>query len=120
MIRDDCHAIVLADVVQRNTFHLQVVMTSLEQHREVRVVVADKSALLPQQLDNGERRGLAQIIDILLVSHSKDKYTRAVQWLAGTVQRCRNRTHNVVRHGNIDLTGEFDEASLEVPLLRPP
>src|SRR5258708_3447431 len=48
MICDDCHAIVLTDVVEGNALHLQIVVPAFEQHREIRIVIVNNRAPLLQ------------------------------------------------------------------------
>src|SRR6266853_2731123 len=71
MICDDGHTIVRPNVVEGNALHLQIVMPAFEQYREIWVMVVNDRAPLLQQLDYGEGWRFAQIIDILLVGHTK-------------------------------------------------
>jgi hypothetical protein len=40
MVGADNDAIVAAEIIQRNAFHLKIVVASFEQHGEIRVVIA--------------------------------------------------------------------------------
>src|SRR5450631_1770433 len=57
------HAVVLAEILHRDTFHLQVVFPAFADEREIRVVIADLRARLLQQFNDGQGRGLAQIVN---------------------------------------------------------
>ena len=46
VIRDDQHAVVLAEIIQRGALHLQVVLAAFSDRGEIRVVVPDISSLL--------------------------------------------------------------------------
>ena len=46
VIGDDQHVVVLAEILQRSAFHLQVVFATFANEREVRVVIADLGAFL--------------------------------------------------------------------------
>src|SRR5690242_12589157 len=91
-------------------------MTPFEQHREIRIVEADNRTLLLEQFNDGESRRFAKIIHIFLVRHSEDQDARAIERFADVVEGGRDRVDDVVRHGDIDLASQFDEASLEIPL----
>src|ERR1022692_633888 len=114
VIGDDHDAVVLAQLVQFGPLHLQIVLSSLSNKREVGIVVADLSAFLLQQFDDGERGRLAQIIDVSLVGHAQNQDAGPVQRFLMPVQCSANGGEHVIRHVVVDFSREFDEAGAEV------
>src|SRR3977135_437182 len=62
VICDYEHTVILSEVVQRSAFHLQVVLASATDEREVRVVIADRRTLHLQQFNDRKRRGFTQVV----------------------------------------------------------
>ena len=117
MVGYDEHAVVLAEILKRSAFHLQIVLAAAPDKREVGVVIADRGALLLQQFDDGERRRLAQIVDVFLVRDAQNQHLRSVDGLLLLVERGDGRRDHVVGHGHVDLARQFDETRVEVELL---
>ena len=120
VVGDDEHAIVLAEIVERRTLHLQVVLAAAADEGKIRVVVADGRAFFLQQLDNRERGRLAQVVNIFLVGDAENQNLRSVDRLLLAIERGNGRRDHVVGHGHVDLAGQFDEAGAEVEFLRLP
>src|SRR5215470_16729704 len=70
MVRHDQHAIVVPEVFQWDAMHLQVILPAFANKRKVRVVVAYLRACVLQEFDDGQRRGLAQVVNIFFVSQA--------------------------------------------------
>src|ERR1022692_749436 len=96
VVGDDHDAVVVAQFVQFRAFHLQIVLASLADEREVGIVVADLGASLLQQFDDGEGGGLAQIIDIPFVGHAQDEDARPVDRFLAPVQRSADGSQYVI------------------------
>src|SRR5579864_959464 len=117
VVRYDDHGSVLLQVVEWRVGHLQVVLAAASHIFEVRIVVADVGAFFLEQLDDGQRRRFAQVVNILFICDAQDQDFRSVQSFAVAIQsRCRRR-HHVVRHVQVDFARQFNEASVEVVLL---
>src|SRR3974390_2491884 len=69
VIGDDQHAVVLAQVLDRNPRHLEIVFAPATDDRKVGIVVADLGAFLLQQFDDGQGGRLPQVVDVPLVGH---------------------------------------------------
>src|SRR5215469_14852641 len=78
MVGHDQYTVILADVLDRRAFHLQIVMAPFTDKRKVWIVVADLSAIVLQQFNNRQGRRLAQVIDVLLVGHAKYQHLGTV------------------------------------------
>ena len=76
------------------------------------IVVFDRSALGGEQMDDVQRRRLAQITDILLVSHTQHEQPASAQRFADIVEPVLDLAHPVDRHFRVDLAGQLDEAGL--------
>ena len=72
VVGNDHDAVVLSQLFDLRTLHLQVVLASFADEREIGVVVADLGSFFLQQFDDGKGGRLAQIIDILLISDAQD------------------------------------------------
>src|SRR5215468_2502854 len=90
MVCDDQHTIRFFDVLYRCAFHLQIVMASLADDRKIGIVVADLSAIRLQQLNYGQGRRLAQIVDVLLVRNTKYQHFGTFQSLPLLIQSSRD------------------------------
>ena len=66
MVGDDQYAVIRTKVIQRCAPELEVILSAFFQHREVRVVVADRCALCLQQVNDGQGRRFAKVIDIFV------------------------------------------------------
>ncbi len=67
MIRDDDNGIVLGEIVEWSTDHVQVVVTAMAYGWEGRVVVCHESTFFPQEFDDCQRWRLAQVVYISLI-----------------------------------------------------
>ncbi len=117
VVSDDEDGVVLAKVIQRGAGHVQIVMPASAHGGEEWVVVADLGAGLAKQLDDGERRGFAEVIDIALVGEAEDEDARSVEALLVLVESECGLFNHVVGHAGVDLAGELDEAGVKVKLL---
>jgi hypothetical protein len=116
MVGDDDDCIVLAEVVERCVGHVKGVVTALTDGWEIGVVVGDDGTSFAEELDDGERRRLAQIVDVALVSEAEDEDLRAVDGFAVAIEALGKLVDDEVGHVDIDFAGEFDEAGAEVEL----
>ena len=66
-------------------------------------MIADIGALFLQEPNNGQRRRLAKVVNILLISYSQDKYARAIQSFAPLVEGGNHGMHNMRRHAAVDF-----------------
>ena len=82
MVGDDDNGVVLAEIVQRRVGHVERVVAAVADGGEVGIVVGDDCALLAKQFDDGERRRLAQVVDVALVGQAEDQDLRPVDRLA--------------------------------------
>src|SRR5437879_3102638 len=78
MIGHDDHAIVLSEILQRGTFHLQIIFAALSDRGEKRIVIADLGPFFLQQFDDRQGRRFAQVVNITLVRHAQHEHTRSV------------------------------------------
>jgi hypothetical protein len=85
MIGNDHDGIVLVEILEWRVDHVQGVVTSVANCGEVWVVVEDLGALFAKQLDDGERRRLAQIVDVALIGQAQDENLRSIDGLAVAV-----------------------------------
>src|ERR1035441_3122118 len=67
VVGDDDGGVVLGQVVERSAGHIQVVVAAAAHGGKVRIVVGHDGAPLAQQLDDGQRGRLAQVVDVALV-----------------------------------------------------
>ena len=118
LVVGDDHAAVDAVVHRLLVDALEIEMRVLEL-RHVRIGVADDRAALRQQLEDVERRRLAQVVDVALVGDADHVHARAVDRLLLRVQRIDDPLHHELRHRAVDDAGQLDEARLEVVLLAP-
>ena len=88
--------------------------------RHVRVGVGDLGALGAKQLDQLQRRRLAQVAHVLLVGDAHEVHPAAAHGALRSVQRARDLLEAEVRHVLVDLPGELDELRVEVVLARLP
>src|SRR5574337_2203720 len=95
-------------------------MAHLAQAWNIGIMIGDLSSPLSQQFHDPQRRRLANVVNVPLVSDAEHQDSGAVQRLAMLVERSCYRLRNVVRHGGVDLAGEFNEAGGKVVLLRLP
>src|ERR1019366_3958040 len=116
VVGHDDDAVVLAEVFQFGALHLQVVFPAFSDEGEVGIVVANLRSVFLQQFDDGERRRLAEIVDVFFVGHAEDEKLRAIHRFLVPVQRVAYRGENVVRHVVVDLSGKLDEAGAEIKL----
>ena len=86
----------------------------------VRVVVDEVGAAFGQQPDDLQRGRLAHVADARLVGDAEDRNPRALDRLAGVVERAFDLLHAVVGHLHVDLPGELDELGGEVELAGAP
>ena len=86
----------------------------------MRVGVGDLGAARAQQLDQLERRGLAQVADVLLVGDADEVDAAALDGALVRVQRPDDLLEAEGRHVLVDLPGELDELRVEVELARLP
>src|SRR5271165_2974717 len=120
VVGDDQDAVVLAEILQFRALHLQVVLAAFANEWKVGIVIADLGSVFLQQFDNGERRRLAQIVDIFFVRHTQHQHAGAIHRLLVAVQRAGHGRQNVVGHVVVNLSGQLDEAGLEIKLFRFP
>src|ERR1035441_2119844 len=81
VVGDDEYGVVLAEILQRSAGHVEVIAPPVSHSREERVVVENFGSGLAEQLDDGQRRRLAQIVDIALVGKAENKYARTLHAL---------------------------------------
>src|SRR5215469_7578039 len=117
MVGDDEDAVVGAQVVERSALHLQVIFAAAAHFGEVGIVVADDGAFPLQQLNDGQGRRFAQVIDVSFVGYAEYQDLRSVHRFLLLVQGPRDRIDDVIGHVVIDLAGQFDEAGAKVPFL---
>ena len=79
MVGDDEHGVVLAEVVERRAGHVEVVVAAVADGGEEGIVVGDHGALFAQQFDDGERRRLAQVVDVALVGQAEHQDLRSLE-----------------------------------------
>ena len=102
MVGDDDHAIgVGGGVFGRGRFEAQAVQA---QRGHVRVAVGDDAAAAAASSSITSSAGDSRmIVDIALVSHAHDVNARALDRLAGVVQRILHLVHHEVRHLAVDV-----------------
>ena len=83
-------------------------------------MITDLRAVFLQKFNDGERRRLAQIIDVPLIGHTQHKHFCPIHGFLASVQCTAHGGQHVIRHIGVDFTGEFDKTRAEVPLLRLP
>ena len=87
----DDDAVVLSQVFQIRRLHLQIVLPALANEWDVGIVICDLGSIFLQEFDDGERRLLAQIVDVFLVSHAQDQHPRAIHGLLLAIERAGHR-----------------------------
>lgn len=92
-------------------------MATTANESEVRIVVAHLGPFPLESSDNGKRRRLSKVIDVLLVSHAQHQYLRAIHGLPASIEGLGDRTNNMVGHLHVDLTHKLNEPRLEVEFL---
>ena len=92
----------------------------LGQLGHVRIVVGDIAAARAQQLEDLQRRRLAQVAHARLVADPDEQDPRAVDGLAHVVERALDLLQAEVGHLLVDLAGELDELGRHVVLARLP
>ena len=81
VVGDDEDGVVLGEIVERRAGHVEVVVAAVAHGGEVGVVVGDDGALFAQQLDDGERGRLAQVVDVALVGQAQHQNLRTLERL---------------------------------------
>ena len=89
MVGHDEDRVVLAEILERGVGHVQVVVAAAAHCCEIGIVVEDDGAFLAEQLDDGEGRRFAQIVDVALVGQSENKDLRTLDGLALLVESRR-------------------------------
>ena len=59
--------------------HVEVVVAAAAHGGEERIVIGDDGALGAEQLDDGERGRLAEVVDVALVGEAEDQDLRALE-----------------------------------------
>ncbi len=117
VVGDDEDGVVLPQVLERRARHVEGVVTSMPHRGEEWIVVFHLGPRLAQQLDDGERGRLAQVVDVALVGQPQHQDARAVQAFLVLVQRQRGLLDHIVGHVGVDFARQLDEARAEVELL---
>src|SRR5258707_15843934 len=117
MISYDDHGVILIQVLERRVFHIKIVLTAASYSSEKRIVVENDRAAPAKQLDNGERRRLAQVVDVLLISHAEYQHPGALERLFVVIEGSNRLVHYEVGHGEVDLASQFNKPSVKVVLL---
>ena len=86
MVGDNDDRVEVGQIIERSAGHIQFVVASAAYSGEVRIVVGDDSAFVAQQLEDGQRRRLAQVVDVALVGQAQDQDLRALDRLAVFVE----------------------------------
>jgi hypothetical protein len=116
MVCDDDDCVVLAEIVEGRVGHIEGVVPAVTNGGEIRVVVGDDGAFFAEEFDDGERGGLAQIVNVALVGEAEDEDLRAVNGFAIAVEAVSELFDDEVGHVDIDFAGELDEAGAEIEL----
>ena len=82
--------------------------------REIGVVVIEQGAALLQELHDLQRGRFAQIIHVLLVSHTKHENLGALHALLAFIERIGDSVHHVIGHRSINFARKLDETRREV------
>ncbi len=117
VVGNNHHGVILSQVVERRVGHVQIVLAATAHGGEIGVVVGNDSAFIAQQLDDGEGRRLAQVVDIALVGQAEHQHLRSVDGFALLIEACGDLVENEVRHVGVDFARKLDEAGAEVELL---
>src|SRR5437868_3399383 len=117
MVGDDEYAFVLAEIVEWNAVHSQIVFAALADKGEIGIVVADFGSLLPQQLNNGEGRRFTEVVDVFFVGDAQYQDFGTFQRFLALIERVDHGAQYVVRHGSIDFAGKLDESGVKIKLL---
>ena len=72
MVGDDDYCVVAVQVVQWGVGHVECVVAALADGGKKGIVVGDFGAAVAEQLEDGERRGFAEIVDIAFVGQAED------------------------------------------------
>jgi hypothetical protein len=98
----------------------RVTPTAPLQLRHVGIVILDQRLAALQLMDDLERRGLADVVDVPLVADAQHENPRAVQGLAPLVERVGDEGDHRAGHRAVDLMGEVNEARFEAGQARLP
>src|SRR5205085_1458462 len=117
MISDDHDAVVIPEIVERSTLHLKIIFPAFAHDRKVGIVVTDLCTLFLQKLNDGKRRGFAEIVYIFLVGNAENKNPGTIQRLLVLVEGSRDGVQDMIGHAGVDLTGQLNKACSEIPFL---
>ena len=77
-------------------------------------------AALREFFEQPVARRLPFVIHVGFVGKAKDKNPAALDRFAPVIERIRNTVNDIIRHGGVDLAGQFDEARVVLELSRLP
>jgi hypothetical protein len=105
VVGDYDYCVVAADVIQRRVGHVEVVVAASAYFGEVGVVVGDRSAPFAEEFDDGQRWGLAEVVDVAFVGQAEDQDLRSFDRLGVIVQSRSDLVEDEVGHGGVDFAG---------------
>src|SRR5262245_38068333 len=86
-----------------------------------RVVVRDLGAAPFEELHDAQSRALARVVDVPLVSDTENQDLRVPGHAGSVIVESFDRAiDDALRHGRVDLAGQFDEAGGDAILPRLP
>src|SRR5215467_9996281 len=83
-------------------------------------MIADISSPIKELFYNGERRRLADVIDVAFICDSEHQDPRALDGLPAVVQPILDQLDDMARHVRIDFFSQADEAGLKAMQARLP